>query len=174
MTSFIRNYHLISWKCNREKAAKQAKTAMEHFKDDFVYKIRSAIREAYQRRDELNRMISGLDFGKDKYQFKITRNTGADGKYYPMFMDDSLNIDPSVLNTTMDDQMNLFSMEHENKYGELMNELIEIFIPPEGATGEELENANMIAGSIPLKNFNGLIPPIVFTANEYTTTAWMM
>ena len=84
-------------------------------------------------------MISGLDFGKDKYQFKITRNTGADGKYYPMFMDDSLNIDPSVLNTTMDDQMNLFSMEHENKYGELMNELIEIFIPPEGATGEELE-----------------------------------
>ena len=125
----------------REKAAKQAKTAMEHFKDDFVYKIRSAIREAYQRRDELNRMISGLDFGKDQYQFKITRNTGADGKYYPMFMDDSLNIDPSVLNTTMDDQMNLFSMEHENKYGELMNELIEIFIPPEGATGEELENA---------------------------------
>ncbi len=63
---------------------------MEHFKDDFVYKIRSAIREAYQRRDQLNRMISGLDFGKDKYQFKITRNTGADGKYYPMFMDDSL------------------------------------------------------------------------------------
>ena len=125
----------------REKAAKQAKTAMEHFKDDFVYKIRSAIREAYQRRDELNRMISGLDFGKDKYQFKITRNTGADGKYYPMFMDDSLNIDPSVLNTTMDDQMNLFSMEHENKYGELMNELIEIFIPPEGASAEELENA---------------------------------
>lgn len=29
----------------REKAAKQAKTAMEHFKDDFVYKIRSAIRK---------------------------------------------------------------------------------------------------------------------------------
>ena len=52
----------------REKAAKQAKTAMEHFKDDFVYKIRSAIREAYQRRDELNRMISGLDFGKDVYK----------------------------------------------------------------------------------------------------------
>ena len=125
----------------QKKAAEQAKAAVEHFKEDFVYKIRSAIKEAYVRRDELNRMISGLDFGKDKYQFKITRNTGADGKYYPMFMDDSLNIDPSVLNTTMDDQMNLFSMEHENKYGELMNELIEIFIPPEGATGEELENA---------------------------------
>ena len=106
-----------------KKLQNRQKQQWNIFKDDFVYKIRSAIREAYQRRDELNRMISGLDFGKDKYQFKITRNTGADGKYYPMFMDDSLNIDPSVLNTTMDDQMNLFSMEHENKYGELMNEI---------------------------------------------------
>ena len=41
---------------------------MEHFKDDFIFKIRSAILEAYQRRDELNRIISKLDFGKDKYQ----------------------------------------------------------------------------------------------------------
>ena len=38
-------------------------------------------------------------------------------------------------------------------------------------TEEALENANIIAGSIPLKNAIGLIPPIVFTANEYTTTA---
>lgn len=125
----------------RARAATQAKTAVEHFKDDFIYKIRSAIREAYQRRDELNRIISGLDFGKDKYQFRITRNKGADGKYYKMFMDDSLNIDPSMLNSSMENQMNLFTMNHENQYGDLMNELIEIFIPPEGATPEELDEA---------------------------------
>ncbi len=130
--------HLEEYKA---RAAKQAKTAVEHFKDDFIYKIRSAIREAYQRRDELNRIISGLDFGKDKYQFRITKNKGADGKYYKMFMDDSLNIDPSMLNSSMEHQMNLFSMTHENQYGELMNELIEIFIPPEGASPEELEEA---------------------------------
>ena len=35
---------------------------MEHFKDDFIFKIRSAIKEAYQRRDELNEIISSLDF----------------------------------------------------------------------------------------------------------------
>ena len=65
MTSFIRNYHLITMEMYRRKSMQnKAKTAMEHFKDDFVYKIRSAIREAYQRRDELNRMISGLDLGK--------------------------------------------------------------------------------------------------------------
>ena len=130
--------HLEEYKA---RAAAQAKTAVEHFKDDFIYKIRSAIREAYQRRDELNRIISGLDFGKDKYQFRITKNKGADGKYYKMFMDDSLNINPSMLNDSMEHQMNLFSMTHENQYGELMNELIEIFIPPEGASPEELEEA---------------------------------
>ncbi len=41
----------------------------------------------------------------------------------------------------MENQMNLFTMEHEEEYGDLMNELIEIFIPPENATREELEEA---------------------------------
>ena len=125
----------------RESAKEQARSAVEHFKDDFIFKIRSAIREAYQRRDELNRIISGLDFGKDKYQFVITRNKGADGKYYKMFMDDALQINPADLGNTMDNQLNMFTMEHEEEYGEMMNELINIFIPPENATREELDEA---------------------------------
>lgn len=52
-------------------ASEQAKPAVIHFKDDFMFKIRSAIRDAHQRKDELNRIISRLDFGKDKYQFVI-------------------------------------------------------------------------------------------------------
>ncbi len=51
----------------RVRAAEQARTAVEHFKDDFMYKIRSAIKEAVQRKDELNRIISRLDFGKDNF-----------------------------------------------------------------------------------------------------------
>ena len=125
----------------RESAKEQARQAVEHFKDEFIFKIRSAIREAYQRRDELNRIISRLDFGKDKYQFVITRNKGADGKYYKMFMDDSLQINPSQLTNTIDNQLNMFTMEHEDQYGDLMNELINIFIPPENATKEELDEA---------------------------------
>lgn len=125
----------------KESAKEQARSAVEHFKDDFVFKIRSAIREAYQRKDELNRIISKLDFGKDKYQFVITKNKGADGKYYKMFMDDALQIHPSQLTDAMENQMNLFTMNHEDQYGELMNELINIFIPPENATKEELEEA---------------------------------
>ena len=93
------------------------------------------------REDELNRIISRLDFGKDKYQFVIGRNRGEDGKYFDMFMDDSLEINPSQLEQSCDNQMNLFTMDHENHYGELMNELIGIFIPPENATAQQLEEA---------------------------------
>ena len=130
--------HLETYK---DEAREQAKAAVEHFKDDFIFKIRSAIREAFQRKDELNRIISKLDFGKDKYQFVITRNKGADGKYYPMFMDDSLQITPSQLSDSMENQLNMFTMEHEDRFGDMMNELISIFIPPENATREELDEA---------------------------------
>lgn len=125
----------------RESAKEQARTAVEHFKDDFILKIRDAIREAMQQKDELNRVISRLDFGKDKYQFVITKNKGPDGKYYKMFMDDSLQINPSQLADSMENQLNMFTMEHEREYGEMMNELIQIFIPPENATKEELDEA---------------------------------
>ena len=71
----------------------------------------------------------------------ITKNKGADGKYYKMFMDDSLQIRPSDLDDTMDNQLDMFTMEHENQYGEMMNELINIFIPPENATKDEMDEA---------------------------------
>lgn len=81
---------------------------MEHFKDDFMYKIRSAIKDALLRKDELNRIISRLDFGKDKYQFVIGRCKGADGRFYDMFMDESLEINPVSLKTGVENQMDLF------------------------------------------------------------------
>lgn len=125
----------------KEAAKEQAAFAVEHFKEDFIYKIRSAIREAYQQKDELNRIISRLDFGKDKYQFVISKNKGPDGKYYRMFMDEALDIKPSQLSNHFENQIDLFTMEHEEEYGDMMNELIQIFIPPDNATREELEEA---------------------------------
>ena len=125
----------------KKKANAQAKSAVEHFKEDFIYKIRSAIREAYVRRDELNRIIRNLDFGKDRYQFRIGRSKGRDGEFYDMFMDEDLDIDPSTLSVSVDHQMNLFSMSHENKYGHMISELLDLFIPPENATAAELEEA---------------------------------
>ncbi len=130
--------HLLVYE---QKASEQARIAVEHFKEDFIYKIRSAIREAFIRRDELNRIIRNMNFGKDRYQFKITRNKGLFGEYYDMFMDETLDINPASLSGAMDSQMNMFSMAHENKYGVLMNDLIRIFIPPEDAGVREQEEA---------------------------------
>ncbi len=125
----------------KERATKQAKVAVSYFKDDFMYKIRSAIKVAIQRKDELNRIISKLDFGKDKYQFYIGKNKGPDGEYYDMFMDESLEINPLDLDVGLDNQLNLFTLEHENNYSTMINDLINIFIPPENATVEEMEEA---------------------------------
>lgn len=125
----------------QKKAEEQAREAAEMFKQDFVYKIRSAIKEALAKKDELNSIISKLDFGKDRYQFIIGKNKGPDGKYYDMFMNEDLEINPKDLTDHMDNQMSLFGMSHEQTYGEMMGELISIFIPPDGASAEELEEA---------------------------------
>ena len=56
-----------------------------------------------------------------------------------MFMDESLEIDPSTLSGSVEHQINMFSMDHEDKYGTLMNDLIRIFIPPDTANAQEQE-----------------------------------
>ena len=124
-----------------KKADEQAREAVLMFKQDFIYKIRSAIREAIQRKDELNEIIRSLDFGKDRYQFVVGKSKGPDGKYFNMFMDDDLEVNPAFLTDSMEHQMNLFTMAHENSYGDLMNELISMFIPPDHASAEEEEAA---------------------------------
>ena len=124
-----------------QKADEQAKEAVYLFKQDFIYKIRSAIEGAYKQRDELNKIISQMDFGKDRYRFVISKNRGADGRYYEMFMDETLEVNPSQIAGGMENQMNLFTMSHEDKYGELMQELIAVFIPPDNVTAEELEES---------------------------------
>ena len=43
-----------------------------------------------------------------------------------------IEVDPAVLKT--DNQMDLFSIEHESRYEDLISRLISHFIPPENAT----------------------------------------
>lgn len=126
-----------------EKAGAQARTAIYHFKTDFIYKIRDAIKEVLQQKEDLNRILAQLDFGKDKYKFVITRNKGEAGKFYDMFMDENLDINPHHLSNQVDNQMNLFSMRHSENYGELINELIELFMPPESSDPKVLEQARL-------------------------------
>jgi uncharacterized protein YPO0396 len=124
-----------------KKANEQAAQAIYHFKTDFIYKIRDAIKEVMQQKDDLNKILSQMDFGKDKYRFIITKNRGEDGKFYDMFMDENLEINPHQLTGNMNHQMDMFSMQHEKDYSELINELIELFMPPENCDTKTLEEA---------------------------------
>lgn len=124
-----------------KKANEQALQAIYHFKTDFIYKIRDAIKEVMQQKEELNRILAQMDFGKDKYRFIITKNRGEDGKFYEMFMDENLDINPHQLTGNLDHQMDMFSMQHEKDYSELINELIELFMPPENSDTKALEEA---------------------------------
>ncbi len=124
-----------------EKANDQAKIAIHHFKTDFIYKIRDSIREAMQQKDELNEILAQSDFGKEKYRFTITKNKGEDGKFYDMFMDENLEVNPTQLSNHMENQIDMFSQEHSENYKDLINELIEIFMPPDNSDAAELEEA---------------------------------
>ncbi len=124
-----------------EKAKEQGKTAIYHFKTDFIYKIRDAIKEVLQQKDDLNRILAGMDFGKDRYRFVISKSQGSEGRFYDMFMDQNLEINPQALSDNMENQMDLFSMEHENHYQELIHELLDLFMPPEDCDQETVEEA---------------------------------
>ncbi len=124
-----------------EKANRQAQIAIKHFKSDFVYKIRAAIQDAQKQKNDLNQVLEQLDFGKDKYSFSVTKNTGEEGKFYEMFMNKDLEINPKQLDHNMDGQVDLFSMSHENEYNEIMNELLEMFMPPANSDAKTLETA---------------------------------
>jgi uncharacterized protein YPO0396 len=126
-----------------KKANEQAVQAIYHFKTDFIYKIRDAIKEVMQQKEDLNSILSQMDFGKDKYRFIITKNRGEDGKFFDMFMDENLEINPHQLTGNGSNQMDLFSMQHEKDYSELINELIELFMPPENCDTRTLEEARV-------------------------------
>ncbi len=106
---------------SQRAAEEQARGAVEIFKNDFIYKIRSAIKEAIEQKNELNRIIGQNDFGKDRYRFVVEKNKGEDGKFYPVFMDDNLEISPSALSNHLANQMGRrWTMNHEEQYGELI------------------------------------------------------
>ncbi len=126
-----------------EKANKQAMLAIYHFKTDFVYKIRAAIVDAQKQKNDLNHVLEQLDFGKDQYSFRVTKNTGEEGKFYDMFINKDLEINPKQLGSSMEGQEDLFTLKHESEYNDLINELLEMFMPPANSDAKTLEAARM-------------------------------
>lgn len=109
-----------------EKIKKAHEDSIREFKDDFIYKLRTAIETVRLQIDELNKALEDSHFGRDSYQFKVSPNKDYQA-YYDMIMD------PLLLRAG--DAENLF-ME---KYRVTMNDLFNLISSSTSATGEQRE-----------------------------------
>lgn len=89
--------------------------SIREFKDDFIYKLRTAIQTVYAQIDELNQALEDCHFGRDSYQFKVTPSRDY-REYYDMIMDplllkagDAESLFMEKYKTTMDNLFTLIS-----------------------------------------------------------------
>jgi energy-coupling factor transporter ATP-binding protein EcfA2 len=101
-------------------------SSIKEFKDDFIYKLRTAIETVNAQIDELNKALAESRFGRDTYQFKVSPNKDY-LEYYNMIMD------PLLLKAG--DAESLF-ME---KYKTTMDDLFGLISSSTSATGEQRE-----------------------------------
>lgn len=109
-----------------EKIRKAHEDSVREFKDDFIYKLRTAIETVKAQIDDLNKALEDSHFGRDSYQFKVSSNKDYQ-QYYDMIMD------PLLLRTG--DAENLF-ME---KYKSTMDDLFMLISSSTRASGEQRE-----------------------------------
>jgi uncharacterized protein YPO0396 len=100
--------------------------SIREFKDDFIYKLRTAIETVTTQIDDLNQALLDSRFGRDSYQFKVTPNKDY-LEYYTMIMD------PLLLKAG--DAESLF-ME---KYKSTMEALFGLISSSANTTGEQRE-----------------------------------
>ncbi len=98
-----------------EKIERAHEASIREFKDDFIYKLRTAIESVYAQIEELNQTLADCRFGRDTYQFKVSPNRDYI-EYYDMIMDplllqagDAEALFMEKYRRTMDDLFNLIS-----------------------------------------------------------------
>ena len=109
-----------------EKIVKAHDESVREFKDDFIYKLRTAIEAVNAQIEELNKALEDSHFGRDTYQFKVSPNKDY-LEYYNMIMD------PLLLRSG--DAESLF-ME---KYKATMDDLFGLISSSTSASGEQRE-----------------------------------
>jgi len=98
-----------------EKIVKAHDESVREFKDDFIYKLRTAIETVNAQIEELNKALEDSHFGRDTYQFKVSPNKDY-LEYYNMIMDplllrsgDAESLFMEKYKATMDDLFGLIS-----------------------------------------------------------------
>lgn len=99
-----------------EKIAQARTAAEEEFKNHFIFKLQENIRLARQEFETLNRVLKGIPFGQDHYQFVCVPDR-AYKHFYDMIMDDFAM-----------EGFTLFSLDFRERYGETMDELFRLIL----------------------------------------------
>lgn len=128
----ISDYELPKY---RERIEKAKQDAMEQFKNDFLYRLRSNIQHAYEKIEELNAALRRVQFGNDSYRFKIEPNP-AYREYYDMIMSDLLEYGT----------VGLFGAEFTQRYQTTIDNLfMQILSLSEDDTGKTAQNVEMFS-----------------------------
>lgn len=109
----LNNLQNIMLPAYEEKISEAHTKAINEFKDDFIFKLRSLIETVQTQINDLNQALLDVKFGRDKYRFTVEPNKDFI-EYYNMIMD------PLLL--SVGDAENLFL----EKYHDLMNQLFDL------------------------------------------------
>lgn len=116
---------LPEYKDRIEKARKQAE---EEFKSHFVHKLREGIEEAKGVFRELNAALRGIKFGDDEYRFKC--ESAPEYRKYLEFIEEVDKLGP--------EETNLFSGTFQEKFKDVMDEMMDAFLHRHQEAGEFL------------------------------------
>lgn len=110
----------------QEKIEDSYHKATQQFKDDFIFKLRSAIEDVEDQIDNLNEALKQASFGRDLYRFTV-KPSQIYRRYYDMLKDDL------ILETGEDES------EFINKYKDVMEDLFKQIVDiGEGNKNSEL------------------------------------
>lgn len=111
-----------------EKVQNAKKSAEQEFKEQFLAKIQENIKKAQNEFKHLNNSLKNINFGSERYEFKIGESKKY-GRYYKMIMDDF----------NLVEGFSLLSGEFNKKHKEVIDELFEKLTLDEYNSSKALE-----------------------------------
>ncbi len=109
-----------------ERIRKAKEIAEIEFKEHFIHRLKENIQEARSTIAALNKVLRGIKFGNDQYQFSIQPSRDYQ-RYYDMIMDEN----------SIEGQQSLFSDVFRQRHGQALDELFTMIMDTDQERSEE-------------------------------------
>ena len=135
----------------KEKIKDSYDKATQQFKDDFIFKLRSAIEEAEDQIENLNQALKESSFGTDLYHFTVKPRTEY-RRYYDMLKDDII----------------LETDENESKFLEKYKDVMEDLFRQISDTGNNDTRVNVIKNIEDFTDYRSYLDFDLIVTNKIT------